>query len=204
MFEPANKPEASEMKAASATPKLTAGRAALLGLIRRYTATLMDDAVTLLELHKLMYFMQEAGEELRLDFVKGKYGPYATNLRHVLNAIEGHFLSGFGDASEEPGKVLETIPGAVEKAEAFLNDCTRKPTLQRFHRVEKLMEGFETAYGLELLSSVHWVAKHEASPARTPDEAVQLIHAWNDRKRESFPAPHIDVAWNRLDSAGWF
>jgi len=203
VFEPAGKPEAKIMKPATATPKMTAGRAALLGLMRRYMVPLMDDAVTLLELHKLTYFMQESGEVLRLDFVKGKYGPYATNLRHVLNAIEGHFLTGFGDASEEPGKVLEPIPGAIEKAENFLKDKSRAATLGRFNRVEKLMEGFETAYGLELLSSVHWVARHEKSPARTPDDAVKLIHEWNDRKRESFPRSHIEVAWTRLVSAGW-
>jgi hypothetical protein len=154
-------------------------------------------------LHKLMYFMQEAGEELHLDFVKGKYGPYATNLRHVLNAIEGHLLTGFGDASEEPGKVLEPMPGAIEKAENYLKAKPRAATMARFKRVEELMEGFETAYGLELLSSVHWVAKHEESPALSPDEAVTLIHEWNQRKRDSFPHPHIDVAWSRLESAGW-
>lgn len=203
VFEPAGKPEAKVMKAAAATPRMTAGRAALLGLMRRYMVPLMDDAVTLLELHKLMYFMQESGESLRLEFVKGKYGPYATNLRHVLNAIEGHFLTGFGDASEEPGKVLEPMPGAIDKAENFLKVKSRAATLERFNRVENLMEGFETAYGLELLSSVHWVAKHEAAPARNADEAVMLIHQWNERKRDSFPQPHIDVAWKRLASAGW-
>lgn len=203
VFEPAGKPDAKVMKAATTAPKMTAGRAALLGLMRRYMIPLMDDAVTLLELHKLMYFMQVSGESLRLEFVKGKYGPYATNLRHVLNAIEGHFLTGFGDASEEPGKVLEPMPGAIDQAENFLKAKSRAATLERFNRVESLMEGFETAYGLELLSSVHWVAKYEDSPARDSDQAVTLIHQWNERKRESFPQPHIEVAWNRLESAGW-
>jgi hypothetical protein len=164
---------------------------------------LMDDAVTLLELHKLMDFMQEAGESLRLEFVKGKYGPYATNLRHVLNAVEGHFLTGFGDASEEPGKPLEPMPGAIEKAESYLRDRSREATLSRFNRVEELMDGFETAYGLELLGSVHWVAKHEPSPAKNPDEATELVHSWNDRKRDSFPRQHIEVAWKRLIDTGW-
>jgi O-acetyl-ADP-ribose deacetylase (regulator of RNase III) len=203
VFEPAGSPAAMQMKPALAKPKMTPGRAALLGLMRRYTVPLMDDAVTLLELHKLMYFMQEAGESLRLEFVKGKYGPYATNLRHVLNAIEGHFLTGFGDASEEPGKPIELLPGAIEKAESYLRERSREETLTRFHRVEKLMEGFETAYGLELLGSVHWVAKYEPSPAINPEEATVLIHAWNDRKRDSFPRQHIEVAWNRLVGAGW-
>lgn len=203
VFEPAGSPAAKTMKAAPAIPKMTAGRAALLGLMKRYMVPLMDDAVTLLELHKLTYFMQEAGEPLRLDFVKGKYGPFATNLRHVLNKIEGHFLTGFGDASEEPGKVIEPIKDALEKAETFLSDRSLEATLNRFNRIEELMEGFETAYGLELLGSVHWVARHEPAPAKNPSEATTLIHAWTDRKRNSFPHQHIEVAWNRLAATGW-
>ena len=203
VFEPVGTPEAKAMRPATARPKMTPGRAALLGLMKRYMVPLMDDAVTLLELHKLMYFMQEAGESLRLEFVKGKYGPYATNLRHVLNAVEGHFLTGFGDASEEPGKSLEPMPGAIESAENYLRDRSREATLARIRRVEELIEGFETAYGLELLGSVHWVAKHEPSPAKDSDAATELVHSWNDRKRDSFPRHHIEVAWERLCDAEW-
>ncbi len=37
--------------------------------MRRDMVPLMDDAVTLRELQKLMYFMQEAGEALRLELL---------------------------------------------------------------------------------------------------------------------------------------
>ncbi|MDB2687025.1 macro domain-containing protein [Mariniblastus sp.] len=201
IYEPAGKPAAKEMKSKTPKPKMTPGRAALLELMRRYLVPLMDDAVTLLELHKLMYFMQEAGENLRLDFVKGRYGPYATNLRHVLNTIEGHFVTGFGDASEEPGKVLEASNEATEKAKKYLKSKT--DTLGRFERVDSLIDGFETAYGMELLASVHWVVKHEDNAAKSPDAAVKLIHNWNDRKRDSFGSHHVQVAWDRLASEGW-
>jgi O-acetyl-ADP-ribose deacetylase (regulator of RNase III) len=201
VYEPAGKPAAKALKTKTTKPKMTPGRAALLELMRRYLVPLMDDAVTLLELHKLMYFMQEAGEELRLDFVKGKYGPYATNLRHVLNKIEGHFVTGFGDASEEPGKVLEASDEATQKAQTYLK--SKAETLGRFERVDTLIDGFETAYGMELLASVHWVAKHEEQPADSPEAAVKLIHDWNDRKRDSFGSQHVQVAWDRLTSEGW-
>ena len=51
--------------------------------MHRYLGGLMDPFVTLLEVHKLMYFMQEAGQPLRLRYAKAPYGPYAENLRHV-------------------------------------------------------------------------------------------------------------------------
>ena len=70
-------------------PKVTPGRAVLVGLVERYLAGLMDPSVSLLEVHKLLYFAQEAGEPLRLRYVKALYGPYAENLRHVLAAVGG-------------------------------------------------------------------------------------------------------------------
>ena len=97
-------------------PKMTPGRAALVGLINCYLRGLLDPFVTLLEVHKLMYFMQAAGEPLKLQFVKGAYGPYAENLRHVLNAIEGHLVSGYADGGDAPDKELELVPGALDDA----------------------------------------------------------------------------------------
>jgi hypothetical protein len=36
------------------------------------------------EVHKLMYFMHEAGEPLRLRYLQAPSGPYAENLSHLL------------------------------------------------------------------------------------------------------------------------
>ena len=45
----------------------------------RYLSGLLDPFVTLLEVHKLMYFMKISGEPAmkRLRIEKGRYGPYA-------------------------------------------------------------------------------------------------------------------------------
>lgn len=45
------------------------------------------DGASLLELQKLMYFLQEAGQPLRLKYVMARYGPYADNLNHVLQTM---------------------------------------------------------------------------------------------------------------------
>ena len=73
-------------------PSMTPGRAALVGLMDRYLRGLLDPIIALLEVHKLMYFMKVSGEPAmeRLRVVKGRYGPYAENLTHVLREIEGH------------------------------------------------------------------------------------------------------------------
>ena len=53
---------------------------------------------------------------------------------------------------------------------------------------------------MELLATVHWVARHEA--ASSADEAVAKFYSWNDRKR-MFREQHIRIAWEALRKAGW-
>jgi hypothetical protein len=45
----------------------------------------MDPTITLLEVHKLMYFMQEVGEPLRLRYPKAPYGPESDRLHAIAD-----------------------------------------------------------------------------------------------------------------------
>ncbi|MFO1081257.1 MAG: macro domain-containing protein [Reyranellaceae bacterium] len=195
VFEPNSTPVATKSRD---VPKMTPGRAALVVLMNRYLGGLMDPFVTLLEVHKLLYFMQEAGQELRLQYAKAPYGPYAENLRHVLRTVEGHLISGYQDGGDAPDKQLELVPGAVPDAEAFLAEDA--VTRQRFDRVAKLVEGFETPFGLELLATVHWVATHEQ--ASGVEDVTAKVYAWNERKRRFSPR-QIGLAHEVLRSNGW-
>lgn len=198
VFEPRDSADAPAAAASRDVPAMTPGRASLVGLIDRYLAGLMDPAVTLLEVHKLMYFMQEAGEPLRLRFKRAPYGPYAENLRHVLNAIEGHLVSGYADGGDAPDKELALVPGAVRDATEFLSEHSE--TRQRFERVANLVEGFESPFGLELLATVHWVSS--PGPAASHDDVVARTYAWGERKRQ-FSERQIDVALRTLRAKGW-
>ena len=180
------------------TPKMTPGRAALVGLMDRYLRGLLDPFVTLLEVHKLMYFMQVAGEPLKLRFTKAPYGPYAENLRHVLNELEGYFTLGYADGDDAPDKPLELVPGAIENADTFLEH--HGETRERFERVADLVEGFESAFGLELLATVHWVLDQEA--AGSTDDVIARTHAWNQRKKRFSPR-QIARAADALIEKSW-
>ena len=198
LYEPKGAPPAEKMVQAEKVPNLTVGRAALLVLMRRYLAAVMDPFVTLLEIHKLMYFMQEAGEGLKLQYDKGPYGPYARNLRHVLILMEGHFISGYGDAEDIPERQINLLPDILPRAESFLEN--HPSTRNHFQKVVDLISGFETPFGMELLSTVHWVASREY--AKTADEAVSKTYSWNDRKR-MFQERHIRLAWDILERKEW-
>ena len=195
LYEPAGAPPAT-LPAAPA--RMTAGRAALVGLMQRYLAGLMDPFISLLEVHKLMYFLQEAGEDVRLRYVEAPYGPYAENLRHVLKEIEGQLISGYADGGDAPDKPLELIPGAADEASRYLEK--HPETRDRFERVVELVRGFETPFGLELLSTVHWVGARKG--ATTPAAAEGETYAWGSTKRQ-FSARQIRLAWDVLRDKGW-
>ena len=199
IFEPGGAPADGRINRSRDVPKMTAGRAALVGLLDRYLLGLLDPFVTLLEAHKLMYFMQAAGEPLQLRFTKGHYGPYAENLRHVLNAIEGHFVSGHADGGDAPDRRLQLVPSALEEARAFLEG--KADTHARFARVSELVDGFESPFGLELLATVHWVVAGKAC-ALDLDAVTEQTYAWNDRKKQ-FSQRQIEVAFGVLSEKGW-
>lgn len=198
VFEPIKSQEAEKMARCRNVPQMTPGRAALVSLMHRYLNGLLDPFITLLEVHKLMYFLQESGEPLRLQFQKGHYGPYAENLRHVLNIIEGHLVSGYGDGGDAPKKQLQIVPGAIHDADKFLKNYPE--TIARFDRVSNLVEGFESSMGMELLSSVYWVVKHQS--VRSEDDLVRQVHAWNERKQKFTPR-QINIAYKTLHDKGW-
>jgi O-acetyl-ADP-ribose deacetylase (regulator of RNase III) len=199
LFELADAPAATAVIDRSKTPPMTNGRAAVLALMGRYVATGYDYVLSLVEVQKLAYFLQIAGEPLRLEYRAHYYGPYADNLRKALRNMEGHYTRGMGDGKNSPETPLELLPGAVRDADAFL--VTRPETCARVERVSKLIEGFETPFGMELLGTVHWVMHHGAD-INDGKDVVNKVHAWSERKR-AMKDGQILAAWQRLLEQGW-
>jgi hypothetical protein len=153
-----------------------------------------------------MYFLQEAGQPLRLNFVKGIYGPYAENLNHVLQTLEGHYLRGYGDRTQ---RVLDLSPialveGAAQEARQWLNASADDETTSRIANVVSLITDFASPYGVELLATVHWAASQDApGQANDPMALTATIHSWNRRKERLFTEHHVRVAIDHLKELGW-
>jgi len=201
IYAPDGAPSVNDMPNKTSRPKMTEGRASLIVLMDRYLKGMLDPCVSLLEVHKLIYFLQTSGAPLRLNFEKSLYGPYASNLRHVLIHIDSHFIRGYGDGNDTPYKPLELIPEAISEAHAFLQ--TNQIMQTRMDRVSKLIDGFETSYGMELLSSVHWVMLHEVENSDDLQQVTDAIHRWNPRKKRTLKPEHIKIALLRLKNYGW-
>jgi len=120
IFEPSGAPSAKSMPVRTARPHLTPARALFIKLMDAYGA--LQYSRTLLEVQKLAYFLQEAGEPLRLKYEAGHYGPYATNLNKVLEVMEGHFIRGYGD-SQKPDAEIELLPQAGKRRQPSWRGC---------------------------------------------------------------------------------
>ena len=204
VFEPKGAPEASQMKVGTAKPKMTRGRAVLIGLLARYLG-LADLGASPIEVQKLMYFAQRAGEPLRLNFEPGRYGPYAEALSHVLEAMEGHYVRGYGDRSKRvpEAEPITLVDGAADEAGTWLAE--HPESLDKIDQVLELTDGFQSAYEMELLATVDWVAHGpEAAAMDDPTVAFNQVQHWNERKRRLFTERHVDLAWQRLSELGWF
>jgi len=195
----------------NATPKppLTLLRAVLLGAIGRYAerARLQEirDGISELEIQKIAYFLQVLGTPLRLAFSRGRYGPYAARLNHVLDALEGHYLTGVltgvGDRSARVTELnpINTLPGSLEVASDVLD---RHPDdAARVDAVLRLVDGFETPYSLELLATVHFAA---VQPPATGDPAAlaDRVAEWSIRKARLFTPQHVRIATGQLAAHG--
>jgi O-acetyl-ADP-ribose deacetylase (regulator of RNase III) len=122
IYAPADQPRSI---APSSSLRMTRVRAMLLTLLNDYVhqrqvSEPWEDprGASHLEIQKLMYFANVHDESLKLDFAPGRYGPYSEKVRHLVQDMEGGYLSGFGDGT---GTVmaLEPIAPTSEGLEAL-------------------------------------------------------------------------------------
>jgi O-acetyl-ADP-ribose deacetylase (regulator of RNase III) len=203
IYEPTGAPAPEKQVIRTERPEMTLSRANVLGVLNQYCV--LGYQLTLLEVQKLLYFLQVSGEDLRLRFTKEAYGPYADNLRHVLHRFEGHFTLGFGEGRNSPDTPIRLLPEALDEARKLTAEHEQDgaETKKRLQRVSELIEGYESPYGMELLSSVHWVAIHPEEHATDLDSVVQAILNWSDRKARVMKRDHIRIAWERLRQERW-
>jgi len=184
-------------------PELNWVRASVIKILGKYPV--LGYELTLLEANKLLYFLQEAGVSLKLNFEKNTYGPYADNLRHLLISFEGHYISGLAQGSTKPQTPITLKPNALPLAEKYID--TNKTQFENNEKVIsnvlELISGFESPYGLELLSTVHWTIKHENYEPTNVEGIIRHIQRWNSRKKNIMKPEHIKIALKRLESTGW-
>ena len=201
IFAPAGAPAAKSMVNREEPPALNSSRSAMLALIHAYIQ-LTFGPPSLIEVQKLAYFLQLSGEDLNMEFKPHLYGPYADALRRALSAMEGHYITGFGDGSARVADAapIDILPEALEQVDAYIKNHPN--TAARIASVLDEIAGFESAYGLELLASVHWVMTHDAAARTDLTTAHAAVRRWSRRKSSLFTPSHVERAWQSLHDRG--
>jgi len=189
--------------------KLTPARALIAELVRRYWVLGME--CSLLEIHKLAWFLERAIERLTPDdnpldlrFSADKYGPYAERLRHMLNNLDGSYLrcdKRISDAG--PLDVIWFDDKRRAYLQTYLKGAEAKPHTEALESTSALIDGFESPYGMELLATVDWLVEREQCEATIAGIREGLRH-WPagpqaaERKARLFDDRAIAIALERL------
>lgn len=187
---------------------LTAARALVAEMVRRYS--ILGIECTLLEVQKLGYFLERTVDALKLDnklnfeFSANKYGPYSDKLRHLLNSLDGSYLhcdKRLADAG--PFETIRFDDAKRDKISAFLTSPEAKPYRPALEAATDLIDGLESPFGMELLSTVDWLVHHNGI-----DPDVKAVRAalsnWpgdrtaSERKLELFDERVIEIALQSL------
>ena len=188
--------------------KLTPARALVAELVRRYW--IVGFECSLLEIQKIVYFLERSIDNLGLRntldlrFRAGKFGPYAPRLVHLLDALDGSYLhcdKRLADAG--PLDLIWFEDTKKDKVAIFFTSPEARVFRPALEATTRLIDGFESPLGMELLSTVDWLLHHEKVPPVT--EAVMAgLRKWPggpeaaERKQRLFDGRLIDLALRRL------
>lgn len=179
-------------------PPLTKPRAMILALADAYSVLGFD--ISHLELQKLAYFIQVMGQsDLKLNYIKGSYGPYASNLKHLLAYLEGYYIKGqirFQDMA--PVDPLILSDDKLDLVRDYLSKNLTTEEEKRLSLVIEFIRGFESPFGLELLATVLWAKRDTRSEDLS--SIINYVHNWSDRKRQLMLPEQIDIALKRVNS----
>lgn len=192
---------------------LTPARALVLELIRRYLIIGMD--CSQVEVQKLVYILSRSIASKNLDdpfsltFSVNRYGPYAHNLTHLLNNLDGYYLLSNKritdvQAFESTIKFNYDHKQAVQE---YLQTASEgEAYLPALEEVVRVIDGFESPYGMELLATVDWLIYKEGMKPTLVSikQGLKDWYAesgepkWGQRKLNTFDDNSINLAIERL------
>ena len=177
--------------------KLTDKRAMLLMAMYNYELS-MGENVNLFVANKLAYFLQRLGEPMRLTFQKASYGPFSTQVGHVLYQLNGTYIKGLEQFEAKPFEPLYLNYSAFDEIKTFAEQTLTQQQKGYLDALKTLLNGFESFLALEVLATVDYV-KHEY---KTNDKQVILdaIAQWSTRKKREMPENHVGLALDRLNA----
>ena len=196
IYEPSDAAYQTPRTRAKPAPPLTPLRAIVLNGLLRYKELGYD--LTLLEIQKIVYLLQRLGLMFNLHFERHKYGPYAPNLRHVLNDLDGHYLTGMKHNEAKPFDVLQVNPEKIGQIRDYIEQHCTPEQQQAQQMLHRLINGFESPLGMELLATIDMILAEQPETRFDANRLYKAVADWSDRKAALMKPEYIAVTVNRL------
>lgn len=207
VYEPTNQYQNVAKRAG--VQKLTPARALVAEAVRRYWVLGME--CSLLEVQKLAWFLERSlvhlglRNDLQLNFKPYRYGPFAPNLNHLLNRLDGSYLrSDKRIADAGPLDVIGFDDGRKELVHGYLKS-EAKDVAPALELASQVIAGFESPFGMELLASVDWLLSREGVVPEV-SKLLEGLANWpaddaagaGKRKSEIFDERSVRIALQQL------
>jgi O-acetyl-ADP-ribose deacetylase (regulator of RNase III) len=182
----------------NAAAHLTPARAMLLYAMFCYEVH--AERCRLFVANKLSFFYQLLGEKefAKMPFVARFYGPYSVSVGHMLNAVNGKYIHGLEQMDRKPFEALMLDYERKAEVGEYVHNRLSQAQIEHVKQLLKLIDGYESAYSLEVLASVAYVRREH--PGIGVDDTVNEIQNWSARKKNLFKREHILAAYEHLNA----
>ncbi|MGH7155343.1 MAG: type II toxin-antitoxin system antitoxin DNA ADP-ribosyl glycohydrolase DarG, partial [Acetobacteraceae bacterium] len=184
--------------------KLTPARALMAEMIRRYEVLGFDCSI--LEAQKLAWFLSGAIQRSNLenpiagDFAPDRYGPYSDRIRHLLDSLDGSYLTCERRVVDaRPFDPIRFRHDRRDEISAYLTSPEASPYRPALDSATDVIDGFQSPHGLELLATVDWLNRRSDVPLEA-DPMMTAMASWPgpagaaERKARIFTPHHVEVA----------
>ncbi len=174
------------------SPTMSLGHAALITLITEYVPFALDASRD--EAQYLMYFLHVLGEPLELQYTLNRNGPVSAGVDVLFSEVTEHF------ATNCPATAYASWTGVPVDVERQAHEVVAHHPGSRLRvaRVSEVIDGFESAYALQLLATVQWMVRHVPEAANDLAITVRAIGEWTTHDPRMYTEEHIRIAWSAL------
>ena len=181
--------------------RIPPAQVALVEILRRIECEPYHRPVGRTTFQKIAYFATESGIPTGLGYVRGSFGPYASDLkRHVAAMVNNGVIR-----EERLGRMfaVRTGPTFPDARIAYTKE------VDAWHAtIEKVVDLFlrmDTKQA-EIAATIHFAAKELQSGAkRDPEESeiLDAVLAWKQRRRPPLDSSEVSVSIRHLNILGW-
>lgn len=177
--------------------KLTPSRGLITYAMYYYDS--LGENCSLFVANKLAYFLQRNGSKTfaKVKFTAHHYGPYSTQIDHIVYDLNGSYIKGFEQMSATAFEPLTMQYDRINEVSEYVRtlDKSEQDSLKETIR---LISGFESTLALEVLATVDFI--RHTTPGISLDGTIKAIHNWSDRKTKLFKNEYIQIAYDHLDT----